>query len=205
MKPHLIAVAGPSCSGKSELAKRLCEALRAPVLGLDSYYRELAHLPLAERARANFDEPAALDRDLLIEQVRSLAEGRAIERPVYDFKRHTRSGAFERIEPAGFVVIEGLFALYWPELRRLYGTSVFIDVADEVCFQRRLERDIRERARTPESVYAQYTATVRPMAEQHILPTRAWADVVVSGVEPIEHSSAVVLARVAKASSKPIC
>jgi uridine kinase len=196
--PYLIAVAGPSCSGKSELSKRLQQELRAPVLGLDSYYLELAHLPLAERARMNFDKPAALDGDLLIAQVRSLAEGRAIERPVYDFSRHTRSGEFERIEPGGFVIVEGLLALHWPELRALYGTKVFIDADDEVCYRRRLDRDIRERGRTPESVHFQYYSTVRPMAERYILPTRAWADLVVSGVEPLERSTAAVLARVTR-------
>jgi uridine kinase len=198
VRPYLIAVAGPSCSGKSELSKALRAKLKAPVLGLDSYYRELAHLPLEERARMNFDEPAALDRDLLIAQVRSLWEGRAIEKPVYDFSRHTRSGEIERIEPSEYAIVEGLFALYWPELRKLYGTSVFIDVDDAVCYQRRLERDVRERARTPESVYVQYNTMVRPMAERYILPTRAWADVVVSGVEPLERTSAAVLAMARK-------
>ncbi len=191
----MIAVAGPSCSGKSELSKMLRRSLGAPVLGLDSYYRELGHLPLEERARMNFDEPAALDEALLIEQVRALADGRAIDRPVYDFTRHTRSGEFEHIEPARCVIVEGLLSLHWPELRALYGLKVYIDVDDEVCFRRRLERDIRERGRTPESVHAQYQATVRPMAERYILPTRAWADIVVSGVEPLERSTAAVLAR----------
>lgn len=207
MPPYLIAIAGPSCSGKSELSKRLSGELRAPVVSLDSYYRELAHLPLEERARMNFDEPAALDEALLLAQVRALAAGRAIDRPVYDFSRHTRSGQFERIEPAPFVIVEGLLALYWPELRALYGTKVYIDAADdEVCFRRRLERDVRERGRTPESVYAQYQATVRPMAERYILPTRAWADLVVSGVEPLELSAAAVLAHVTRtyAQTHPI-
>jgi uridine kinase len=196
--PYLIAIAGPSCSGKSELSRSLQQELRAPVLGLDSYYLELAHLPLAERAQMNFDEPAALDQDLLIAQVRSLAEGRAIHRPVYDFSRHTRSGEFERIEPAEFIIVEGLLALHWPQLCALYGTKVYIDAGDEVCYRRRLERDVRERGRTPESVQAQYHATVRPMAERYILPTRARADLVVSGVEPLERGTAAVLARLTR-------
>lgn len=205
MKPYLIGIAGPSCSGKSELAKILKRELAAAVITLDSYYRELAHLPFEERARTNFDEPAALDEELLIAQVRSLANGCAVDRPVYDFARHTRSGEFERIEPAGFVVAEGLFALHWPELRALYGTSVFIDVDDEICFRRRLERDVRERGRTPESVRAQYENTVRPMAERYIRPARAWADVVVSGTEPLEKSALAVLARLPLSPARLIC
>ena len=180
------------------MSKALRAELKAPVLGLDSYYRELAHLPLEERARMNFDEPAALDQDLLIAQIRCLGEGRAIEKPVYDFSRHTRSGEVERIEPAGYAIFEGLFALYWAELRETYGTSVFIDVDDAICYQRRLERDVRERARTPESVYVQYNTMVRPMAERYILPTREWADIVVSGVAPLERTAAAVLAMARK-------
>lgn len=205
MKPYLIGIAGPSCSGKSELAKRLQRELGAPVLTLDSYYRELAHLSLEERAGTNFDEPASLDEELLVAQVRSLAEGRAVDRPIYDFAHHTRSGEFERIEPAAHVVVEGLFALHWPELRALYGASVFIDVEDEVCFRRRLERDVRERGRTPESVRAQYERTVRPMAERYILPTRAWANLVVSGVDPLEKSAAAVLAHAPPLAARSIC
>lgn len=205
MKPYLIAIAGPSCSGKSELSKFLQRELGGPVLALDSYYREMAHLPLEERARANFDEPAAVDEELLIAQVRSLAAGHAVDRPVYDFTRHTRSVESEHIEPAEFVIAEGLFVLYWPELRELYGTSAFIDVADEVCFGRRLERDVRERGRTPESVRSQYASTVRPMAERYILPARVWADVVVSGVDPLARSAAAILAHVARLPARSIC
>lgn len=196
MTPYLVAVAGPSCSGKTELARILSARLEAPILSLDSYYRELSHLPLEARARTNFDEPAALDQDLLIGQVRDVAAGRGIRKPVYDFARHTHSGEYEHIEPARFVIVEGLFALHWAELRELYGTRVYILVDDAVCYQRRVERDVRERGRTMESVFEQYQATVRPMAERYIWPTRAWADVVVSGVEPLERSTAAVLAHV---------
>lgn len=195
MKPRLIGIAGPSCSGKTELARALASRLGAPILGLDSYYRDLPHLPPARRARLNFDEPAALDGALLIEHVRRLKEGLPAEKPVYDFATHTRTAVIETVEPRAYIVVEGLFALYWEELRRLYTLSVFVKLDDAACYRRRLERDVRERGRTPESVLEQYTATVRPMAQRYVLPAETVADVVVGGDEPLEKSVVQVLER----------
>ena len=167
--------------------------LGAPILSLDSYYRDMAHLPLEERARTNFDEPGALDADLLIAQVRSLASGDRIERPVYDFARHTRAPEIEELAPAEYVIVEGLFTLYWEALRRLYGTKVYVEADDALCFARRMERDVRERGRSPESVRWQYNETVRPMAERYVYPARLFADVIVSGTAPLAESAALVL------------
>ena len=195
-RPYLIGIAGPSCSGKSELTHRLAGLLPASVLTIDSYYREMAHLRLEERAQCNFDEPGALDEVLLLEHVQALSRGLGIDRPTYDFSTHARTGAVDHIIPGSFVIVEGLFALHWAGLRDLLSTSVYIHAADEICYQRRLERDVRERGRTPESVFQQYHATVRPMAERFVWPTRQHADLVVSGTEPIEDSTAAVLAHV---------
>lgn len=193
LTPCLIGVAGPSCAGKSVLAGRLAAALPAQILSLDCYYRDLSHLPLEQRARANFDVPESLDEELLIRHVSLLSEGAGIERPVYDFARHVRLPGQELIQPGEFLIIEGLFALYWQAVRRLLSLRVFVQAPDEVAFQRRLERDVRERGRTPESVMEQYERTVRPMAERYILPTRRFADLVVSGTDPPERSLARVL------------
>ncbi len=193
MKPYLIGIAGPSCAGKSELAKHLARALPATRVGLDGYYRELRHLALTERARFNFDEPSALDRELLVAQIGALASGVAIDQPVYDFATHSRTGQTERIVPGEFVIVEGLFALYWPELRALYGTTVYVEAPDEVCLERRQVRDVRERARTAESVLCQFRETVQPMAELHVRPTRQFAKVVVSGLDVITRSAQAVL------------
>jgi len=182
---YLIGIAGPSGAGKSYLAQPLAERLHAPVLALDRYYRELSHLPLEERAQTNFDEPAALDHDLLIAQVRDLRNRQVIHVPVYDFSVHTRTSETELFHPAKFVIIEGLFTLLWPELRHYLGTGVYVDVADDICLERRLERDVRERGRTPESVVEQFRRTVAPMAERYVRPTRVQADVVVSEAIPI--------------------
>lgn len=193
MLPYLIGIAGCSGAGKSELAARLAEALPAEILSLDSYYRDLSHLPFEQRAETNFDAPEALDEALLSAHLELLAEGQTIEKPVYDFVQHIRSPACERVEPGRYLIVEGLFALYWEAVRRRLALKVFVEAPDEVCFQRRLDRDVRQRGRTPESVRRQYERTVRPMAERYILPTRRFADLLLSGVDPLERSLAKVL------------
>ena len=195
-RPRLIGIAGPSCAGKSEVAQRVAAALAAPVISLDSYYTDLGHIAFQERERANFDAPDALDRKLLAGQLAKLAECAEIRVPVYDFARHVRAAETRSVRAATYAVVEGLFALYWEDVRRLFHTKVFIQAEDAVCFKRRLERDVMERGRTPESVHAQYRNTVRPMAELHIIPTSRFADLVLSGTDPVEQSVEAVLAHV---------
>jgi uridine kinase len=194
MATRLIGIAGPSGSGKSELARRLAATTGAPVVSLDSYYRDLSHLPLEERAIANFDEPASMDDALLLSQCSALFNGETIHVPHYDFSCHARGAGTQCIEPDSMVIIEGLFTLYWNDLRHLLHASVYVDLADETCYARRLARDVRERGRTPESVEHQYFGTVRPMAEMYIWPTRRHAHVTVRGDAPLEESAATVLA-----------
>ena len=195
-KPYLIGIAGGSCSGKTLLAARLVERLpenSAVVLTLDSYYRDLSHLEPAERARWNFDLPEALDRDLLVRQLRALAQGETIDRPEYDFTAHTRAQHTVRVEPRDFILVEGLFVLYWEDVRDLMDAKVFIEVADAVCLERRKARDVRERGRTEASVCEQYATTVRPMYERYCAPTAQFADIVLNGEDPIDVSTATVL------------
>jgi uridine kinase len=197
---YLIGIAGPSGSGKTELARALAPLLDAPILALDLYYRDLPHLSFEERAHINFDVPEALDHELLIDQVRALAEGAEIDRPVYDFTVHRRRPERERFRLRDFGILEGLWTLHWPELRELFQTKVYVETGDAVCLDRRLARDVRERGRSPESVFEQYRATVRPMAELYIHPQRELADVVVSGCEPVAQSADQVLAHVEHAA-----
>lgn len=191
---YLIGVAGPSGAGKTYLATHLAATLHASVLALDRYYRDLSHLSTEERALVNFDAPEALDHELIVEQVARLRNKETVRLPVYDFATHTRSARTEVLRPAEVIIIEGLFTLHWPSLRELLGTSVFVDMDDEVCLTRRKARDVRERGRTPESVVEQYVATVAPMALRYVRPTIVHADVVVSGTEPISVSVSRVMA-----------
>jgi uridine kinase len=193
MKPYFIGVAGPSCAGKSYLAEHLAEKLDAALFHLDSYYRELDHLSLVQRAHYNFDAPDALDSELLLQQARLLHNGETIARPVYDFTTHMRTTETLELSPRPFVIIEGLFTLYWDGLRKLLGTKVFVDLGEEICLERRIERDIRERGRTRESVLEQYHTTVAPMARQYVYPARAHADIVVTGNDDISHEVDAVL------------
>jgi uridine kinase len=194
-EPSLIGIAGPSCAGKSELAQSLATRLDAEVLPLDTYYRDLAHLPPELRGERNFDHPDAVDRDLLLRQIEVLAGGAAIERPVYDFSTHTRGSACRYVTPGRFVVIEGLFTLHWPELRGRLALAVYVDAEDELCLARRLERDVRARGREPVDVREQFERTVRPMCERYVRPSREHADLVVRGDDPVDRAVEAILAR----------
>jgi uridine kinase len=195
MRSHIIGVAGPSSSGKSELAKQLVERLPGTsIVSLDSYYRGMEEIPLAERKKVNFDHPDSLDWELLHEHLLAIAGGRAFDEPVYSFADYARTTETRRIEPSSFLIVEGLFVLYWPELRAMLDTKVYVRTDPEVCFQRRLARDVAERGRTPENVREQYERTVRPSAEWFVHPTEKHADLVVSGEEPFERSISAVMA-----------
>jgi len=194
MRPHIIGIAGPSSSGKTELARQLVRKIPGTsIVSLDSYYRGMGDIPLAERKKVNFDHPDALDWELLHLHLRDMADGRAFEEPVYSFARYERTSQARRIEPNEFVIVEGLFVLYWSELRSMLDTKVYVETDPAVCFQRRLTRDVAERGRTPESVREQYERTVRPGAEWFVIPTREYADLVVSGEEPLAKSTAAVV------------
>lgn len=198
---HIIAVAGPSCAGKTELARALAYELPCSVLVLDSYYRDLVALTPSERAGVNFDAPAALDHELLLEQVRALTRGESVQRPAYDFATHTRVPRSESFAASGFLIIEGLFALYWPELRELTATKVFVDAPDDVCLRRRQLRDVAERGRTVESVTTQFKETVRPMAALHVRPTSRYAHLILSGEQRLSRSVDAVLQHVRRNSA----
>lgn len=185
--PVVIGIAGCSGSGKSTLAAELARTLGGIHFHLDNYYLDLGHLPFAERIGQNFDDPALIESSLLAVHLAALARGEAIERPIYDFSTHTRVvGRTERIVAGPYLVVEGLFALYYPELLPLYHLRVYIDTPDELCFERRLKRDIEERGRTPESVRQQYEATVRPSSLKYVRPSAAHADFAVNGRDALD-------------------
>jgi uridine kinase len=190
----VLGIAGCSGSGKTTLARELATQLGATLFPLDLYYRDLSQFPLDSRDKQNFDHPDSLESELFVEHIRQLAEGRAIERPVYDFSRHTRvAGKFETVDPAPFLVVEGILALHYSELWPLYDFSIYVDAPNEICLNRRIYRDMRERGRTEESVRAQFEATARPMAEQYVLPSQARASITVSGTEALDWSIERVL------------
>ncbi len=188
-RPLLLGIAGCSGSGKTTLARELAHKLDATLFPLDFYYRDLSQFPLDSRDKRNFDHPDSLESELFIEHIRELAQGRTIQRPVYDFKTHSRvAGAFEAIVPKRVVIVEGIFALHYPELVEQYSFSVYVDAPHDVCLRRRIRRDTRERGRTEGSVREQYEAAVRPMADLYIVPSQHRATLTVSGTEPLDWS-----------------
>lgn len=179
--PLIIGVVGGSGSGKTTVARALVDAadVGAAFLDQDAYYKDLAHLTLDERRQVNFDHPDSLDNDLMVEQLEALAAGRAIDKPTYDFAAHTRAAATVRIDPAPIVVVDGILLFVEPRLRDLFDIKVFVDVADDIRFIRRMERDVQERGRTVDDVIRQYLATVRPMHLEFVEPSKRWADVII--------------------------
>jgi uridine kinase len=196
-----IGVAGGSGSGKTCVAQAIREALEgdAVLLDMDSYYRPLDHLTLAEREETNFDHPDALDIPLMIEQVNALRTGRGIDKPVYDFTRHTRFPDRVRVEPSDVIICEGILLFAFPELRRLFDIKVYVDVPDDIRFIRRLKRDVAKRGRTFESVIEQYLGTVRPMHLEFVEPSRRFADVIIPEGGRNKVGVEMVQARVLKA------
>ena len=188
MKPHFVGIAGLSGSGKTALARRLADRLggRSAAITLDSYYHPQSHLPLTGRATLNYDHPDALDWALLGGHMAALARQESIDEPVYRFDLHTRAAETRRVEPKPFIILEGILALHHRGIREVLDLKVFVVTDVEECLRRRMERDIVERGRTRESVIEQYEKTVWPMAVQYVLPSREFADIVVSGEEPIE-------------------
>jgi uridine kinase len=193
--PVVMAIAGCSGSGKTTLAAELARTLGGVHFHFDNYYRDLSHLPVAERAQQNFDDPALIESPLLAAHLRTLARGDAIERPVYDFATYIRDPQkTETVRPGAFLLVEGLFALHYPELLPLYQLRIYVDTPDELCFERRLKRDTEERGRTPESVRRQYEATVRPSSVAIVRPSVVHADVVVDGAAALDWKIEQVLA-----------
>ena len=185
--PVVLAIAGCSGSGKTTLAAEMARALGGVHFHFDNYYLDLAHMPLAERVKQNFDDPELLELPLLISHVKALAIGKPIERPLYDFATYTRVlGRTETVHPSAFLLVEGLFALHFSELLPFYQLRIYIDTPDELCFQRRLKRDVEERGRTPESVRSQYEATVRPTSMAIVRPSAVHADLTVDGTDALD-------------------
>ncbi len=194
--PVVLALGGCSGSGKTTLARVLASTLGGVHFHFDNYYRDLAHLPPAERAQQNFDDPAMIESPLLAAHIAALARGKPIERPLYDFATYCRiPGQTETVEPGAFLIVEGIFALYYPQLLPLYHLRVYVDTSDEACFERRLKRDIEQRGRTPESVRRQYEATVRPASLAFVRPSAANADLTVDGAGALDWKVEQIMAR----------
>ncbi len=180
--PLVIGIAGGSGSGKTTLANLILERIgaeRIAFLQHDAYYKDLGDLPPNQRMAINFDHPDSLDTDLMIQHIQQLRDGQPIDLPIYDFKTHTRTSDYKRIEPRPVIMVEGILIFADQTLRRLLDVKVFVDTDSDIRFIRRMERDVAERGRTAEMVVRQYLATVRPMHLEFVEPSKRYADVII--------------------------
>jgi uridine kinase len=178
----VIGIAGGSGSGKTTVVRHIIEALGrmdVTVLEHDRYYRDHPELRLEDRAALNYDHPNSLDTDLLVEHVRALKNGEAVELPIYDFALHARKTETTAVRPARAIIVEGILIFTDQALRALMDVKVFVDTDADVRFIRRLERDVAERGRTTASVIDQYMNTVRPMHLEFVEPSKRYADVII--------------------------
>jgi len=177
----VIGIAGGTGSGKTTLVNQLCKRFgdHVSVIYHDNYYKPYSELSLEERAKLNYDHPDAFDTDLMIEHLRMLREGKAVQCPTYDYTLFTRSDKTITIEPARVIIIEGILVFSSPELRNLMDIKIFVDTDADVRILRRLLRDVEERARSIQSVVNQYLTTVKPMHEQFVEPSKRFADIIV--------------------------
>ena len=174
--PFIVVIAGGTASGKTTIVRRLVDRTGAAHISHDRYYFD------APNPRGHdFDHPSALDTDRLVEDVVRLKDGRAADLPVYEFASHSRTSAFERLQPRPIVVVEGILVLADRRVAALADLTVFVDAPEPVRFARRLRRDMGERGRTEASVREQYATTVKPNHERFVEPCKAWASMVLDG------------------------
>ena len=184
MASKVVGIAGGSGSGKTTLAKGVAAAMPAGqvvVIPHDAYYRDLGHLPFADRIGCNFDEPSALDNERLVADLEALRAGRAIVRPNYDFATHTRLAETTPVAASQVVLLEGILVLAIPALREMLDLKVFVEASQSTRQARRIERDVAERGRTREGATTQFQRITQPMHALHVEPSREHADMVVSG------------------------
>ncbi len=182
MPPLLIGVAGGSGSGKTTVSQSILDRVgrdRIAYLQHDAYYRDRSALPFEERARINYDHPDSLETDLLVEQLKALRGGAAVDVPQYDFAQHVRKVETRRVAPYAVILVEGILIFADRALRDLFDIKIFVDTDPDLRFLRRLQRDIAERGRTMESVVKQYLETVRPMHLEFVEPSKRYADVII--------------------------
>ena len=178
----IVGLAGASGSGKSTVAKRVASRLKGHVISMESYSIVMNDLPLEERATQNYDAPHAIDVKLLESHIREYMAGHAIEAPICDFAQHLRvRDRQEHIPATPLLIVEGILALHFAQLRKHFDLSIYLEAPDEVCFHRRKVRDITERGRSLDFIESQYKNDVLPAARRYLLPSKRFANLILYG------------------------
>ena len=180
--PKIVGIAGGTGSGKTTLARKIREGLgeASTLIQFDWYYRDLSFLPLKEREEVNFDHPASLESELLVEHLKALKNGQPIDVPLYDFKTHSRlTDETVHIDPLPVIVVEGILLFCFEPLREMLDIKIFVDTDADIRVFRRIRRDMRERGRDFNSSRRQYYKTVRPMHLEFVEPSKRYADVII--------------------------
>jgi uridine kinase len=181
-KPVVIGIAGGTGSGKTTVAHVILERVGANSIAFlphDAYYKDLRHLPPAQRRLVNFDHPDSLETELLVAHLKALRNWESVEIPIYDFTKHSRTDKTLLIEPQPVILVEGILIFAEPDLLEMFDVKIFVDTPDDIRFIRRLQRDILERGRSVESVIHQYQTTVRPMHLEFVEPSKREADMII--------------------------
>jgi len=178
----LIGISGASGSGKTLITKTIVDSIgrdKVSVIQEDSYYKDLSAIPFNDRTGKNFDHPDAFEHDLLASNLIDLKACKTVQIPIYDYKTHTRTKNTYNIPPKKVIILEGILILIDPGIRELLDIHVYVDAMPDICFIRRLQRDISERGRTIESIINQYLQTVRPMFFKYVEPSKKYADIII--------------------------
>ncbi|BES65346.1 uridine kinase [Gottschalkiaceae bacterium SANA] len=181
-KPVFIGIAGGTGSGKSTVARAVFQSMPASsiaVIEQDSYYRDQSELSYEERVKTNYDHPLAFDNDLLIQHLKQLSEGQSVNKPIYDFEIHNRKKETILVESRDIVILEGILLYEDPRIRDLLDIKVFVDTDPDVRVIRRIQRDMKYRGRSLDSVIEQYMTTVRPAHLQFVEPSKRYADLII--------------------------
>ena len=180
-KRLVIGIAGGSGSGKTTLLKNIIQTFgpAITVISHDNYYKRHDEMTYEERCKLNYDEPAALETDLMVRQLEQLCRGEEILCPVYDFTVHNRSDETILIKPERVIIVEGILIFENEALRNLMDIKIFVDADADIRICRRIKRDVNKRGRSLESVILQYQETVKPMHEKYVEPSKKYADIVV--------------------------
>ena len=190
MNSIIIAIAGGTGSGKTYLSRNILKLYpkgNILIIEQDSYYKDISTLNFKMRSEQNFDHPSAIDSKLLAMHLQKLLDGKSIQMPQYDFSRHLKMKKTKSVKQHCIIIVEGILMLHYIKLHKFYTLKIFIDTPEDTRIIRRMDRDINERGRTEKSINAQYFATVKPMHEKFVEPSKAHADIIINGMENINY------------------